>query len=278
MAHPITTTSLVLCQICHNSQFKYRCPGCAVQTCSLACVKSHKLKNNCDGKRKLTEFVKLDKFNYRNLTDDISFLESSARKIARAQGPVLSQSLPQTQTANQSVMCSRHVIGKLKRAASFRKINLKLAPFMTTRRRQNSTHCNASNPNNVSKATKMFWHLKWVCADVQFEETKVNENMVIRHLIQRLLYSTENDRKLDEESINRLALFRSTVKSEYGDTDTLISDPCVAMEAEHLNKSNSYYSFDLDKSLRDNLTGKTIVEYPVIHILPKQQTEAYNFV
>ena len=31
-----------LCQNCQHEDFKYKCPACGVQTCSLACTKAHR--------------------------------------------------------------------------------------------------------------------------------------------------------------------------------------------------------------------------------------------
>lgn len=39
-----------LCEICHKVPFKYKCPGCARRTCSLACSKQHKITFDCSGK------------------------------------------------------------------------------------------------------------------------------------------------------------------------------------------------------------------------------------
>ncbi len=38
-----------LCEVCGEKPFKYTCPGCNKRTCSLACVKKHKLDvASCD--------------------------------------------------------------------------------------------------------------------------------------------------------------------------------------------------------------------------------------
>ncbi len=36
-----------LCQMCKEAVFKYKCPACAIRTCSLPCVKKHKV--DCSG-------------------------------------------------------------------------------------------------------------------------------------------------------------------------------------------------------------------------------------
>ncbi|KAG0663278.1 hypothetical protein C6P45_000883 [Maudiozyma exigua] len=40
----------VMCEICHEHPFKYKCPGCLKRTCSLDCSKRHKQQENCTGK------------------------------------------------------------------------------------------------------------------------------------------------------------------------------------------------------------------------------------
>ena len=53
--------------MCKESVFKYRCPRCLVKTCSLPCVKQHKLTSGCNGQRDKTAFVSLDDFTDLNL-------------------------------------------------------------------------------------------------------------------------------------------------------------------------------------------------------------------
>lgn len=40
-----------ICQECTQNPWKYRCPCCSILTCSLPCVKSHKQRTNCTGKK-----------------------------------------------------------------------------------------------------------------------------------------------------------------------------------------------------------------------------------
>lgn len=57
------------CAICNSTAIKYTCPGCGVKSCSLDCVKRHKLEYECDGKRVKTAFVKLSQFTENNFYD-----------------------------------------------------------------------------------------------------------------------------------------------------------------------------------------------------------------
>jgi len=55
------------CEVCEVAVFKYRCPRCLVKSCSLPCVKRHKLTSGCNGQRDKTAFVSLVDFTDLNL-------------------------------------------------------------------------------------------------------------------------------------------------------------------------------------------------------------------
>ncbi len=42
---------------------KYTCPGCAAQSCSLACVKAHKQASGCSGTRNRVQYTDLRGFH-----------------------------------------------------------------------------------------------------------------------------------------------------------------------------------------------------------------------
>ena len=45
------------CSICCSQKPRYRCPACNMRTCSMECVKQHKIEENCSGKRDPTKKV-----------------------------------------------------------------------------------------------------------------------------------------------------------------------------------------------------------------------------
>ncbi|KAH6820402.1 HIT-type Zinc finger family protein [Perilla frutescens var. hirtella] len=53
----------------------YKCPGCSLRTCSLACVNYHKQRTACSGKRPLTNFIPISKFDDNLLLSDYNMLE-----------------------------------------------------------------------------------------------------------------------------------------------------------------------------------------------------------
>eukprot|EP01018_Ginkgo_biloba_P018681 Gb_31758 [translate_table: standard] len=71
------------CEECGKNPPKYKCPGCGLRSCGLACVKAHKERTQCTGKRNRTEFVPLSQFNDNWLISDYNLLEETLR-IAEA--------------------------------------------------------------------------------------------------------------------------------------------------------------------------------------------------
>ena len=59
------------CELCNENLSKYKCPRCFVETCSLQCVKQHKIDNNCSGVRDQAAFVDMKKFNDRHLLNGL---------------------------------------------------------------------------------------------------------------------------------------------------------------------------------------------------------------
>mmetsp|Transcript_35535 Transcript_35535/g.100082 ORF Transcript_35535/g.100082 Transcript_35535/m.100082 type:complete len:445 (+) Transcript_35535:62-1396(+) len=55
---------------------KYSCPGCGRRSCSVICVKSHKAKYDCSGKRRRdVDYCPLHQFDEAKLLQDYEFLE-----------------------------------------------------------------------------------------------------------------------------------------------------------------------------------------------------------
>lgn len=58
----VTIPESKLCEECKQTEWKYKCPGCELRSCGLACVKAHKTRTGCSGKRDRTAFVPLAEF------------------------------------------------------------------------------------------------------------------------------------------------------------------------------------------------------------------------
>jgi hypothetical protein len=74
-----------LCAICHTNPLKYKCPRCGIQTCSLACVKRHKLWSQCSGLRNPAAYRKRGELaTPASVDQDYNFITSVERSLARA--------------------------------------------------------------------------------------------------------------------------------------------------------------------------------------------------
>lgn len=83
-------TRLPPCASC-AAPSKYRCPRCAVASCSAACVAAHKAGprgggagGGCSGRRDVAAFVGLRQFSDAQLRADYTFLEEAGRVAERA--------------------------------------------------------------------------------------------------------------------------------------------------------------------------------------------------
>lgn len=65
-----------LCEECKLKESKYKCPGCSFRSCSLPCVKAHKERTGCMGKRNRTQFVPLSQFDDNQLLSGTSYHSS----------------------------------------------------------------------------------------------------------------------------------------------------------------------------------------------------------
>lgn len=86
---PLLTT---LCSICHIEPPKYRCPRCAVRTCSLACTRRHKAWSSCSGIRDATAYVPPAKLKTPAGVDhDFNFLSGIERSVQRSEKEIIEE-------------------------------------------------------------------------------------------------------------------------------------------------------------------------------------------
>uniref|UniRef100_A0AC35U1W5 HIT-type domain-containing protein n=1 Tax=Rhabditophanes sp. KR3021 TaxID=114890 RepID=A0AC35U1W5_9BILA len=72
------------CDQCGKVTFRYRCPRCELKTCSLPCVKQHKVDRNCDGiKAPFVPIQKFSQFDDDKSLKDQEFMGGLKRKLNR---------------------------------------------------------------------------------------------------------------------------------------------------------------------------------------------------
>ena len=73
-------TKSLKCWNCNNKPI-YKCPKCETRSCSLECVKKHKIEADCDGLRDKTKYVPLQKFTDMDVVNDFRLLEDVSFQV-----------------------------------------------------------------------------------------------------------------------------------------------------------------------------------------------------
>ncbi|XP_074524645.1 box C/D snoRNA protein 1 [Halichoeres trimaculatus] len=238
--------SLSNCGVCGSGEAKYRCPACLSHSCSLQCVKKHKADSGCSGVRNKTAFVTLSQFDEMALLSDYRFLEDTGRFADGANRDSL-------------VRTPRSTMKAKRLAANARKMNitLRFLPVTFTKSRENSTFF-------LSKEQLFLWHVKLIFpqSGTEFSQRRVSEKQTLEQILTPYIHPTESD------PVTRQKL-KMYVHAPFDHVK-------VFMKAEG-RKANSvrYHELDIHKSLRDNLSYKTLIEYPVLHVVLRDHWKNY---
>ncbi|KAI8892606.1 hypothetical protein BC833DRAFT_653565 [Globomyces pollinis-pini] len=237
------------CCVCQKKP-KYTCPGCSLKSCSLDCVKQHKVLTSCDGVRDKVAFVPRSKYNINNLTSDYTLLENySTMSDARARTNI--DLVKPNHNESQHISKKQKLFSK---NLSDYQINIKFMPSRLSRSKTNQTRFQKNS-------STFFWTLELAYKDANV--TIVDHNISDKSLIKNIV-----DNHLEERpgnSLNRLNLISYVGKSYF-----------VYLKNE-LRKPNEakYYQLDLDSTLADSLRESTLIEFPTIeiyqHPLPENQ-------
>ncbi|KAH9253197.1 hypothetical protein BASA81_008879 [Batrachochytrium salamandrivorans] len=196
------------CQVCQAKAFKYSCPKCETKTCSVDCVKRHKLETECDGrlaKRQKT----LDMFDSRSqmtsemMGTDLEFLFQGIDTINKSKEPDTSK-LGHSQV--------------VKRAKQLGCTVMIMPPTLNQHAR------------NTSKMFKKRIH--WRVEIMEGNERRVMENVDEECKMSDLLLPEQKHLQLELEQFEQ---------------------PRVLV--------------DLQATLQQCLQGKTIIEFPILHVV-----------
>ncbi|KAI8518397.1 Box C/D snoRNA protein 1 [Branchiostoma belcheri] len=239
------------CESCGEDMPKYRCPRCDRLSCSLPCVKKHKSDHGCDGVRDKTAYVPVKEFTERHLLSDYRFLEEVDRRV---------------DNANRDVQAHKRTNNKfmnlLRSKARQSGVTLKLLPAGFTRRRQNTTQFNR-------KFQMMNWRVEWSfpLSDLEafYSDKWVPEDTVLK---------TALEKYVDPEKANPVVRLRLKT---YCSRE--LSHIHLLMKVEE-RRANSvrYDELDADMTLKENLRGKVVVEFPTILVVLREQMHKYKLV
>ncbi|KAK4349265.1 hypothetical protein RND71_032020 [Anisodus tanguticus] len=222
-----------LCSECKLNSWKYKCPACFIRTCSLPCVKAHKQTTSCTGKRSLTDVVPLSNFDDNILLADYNMLEDVKRVAESAK------------RIRQEICGYTHFrlpmrLKNLQRAANGRRTKILFLSNGMSKREKNKTYYN-------NRKKFISWTIEWRfhLTDTVLIDHGVHENTSLQSVIENHLKPSPWNhplRQFCEEPLDSLKFFIQK------------------------GTKSSFYELDIKASLREQLTNKVILEYPVIYV------------
>eukprot|EP00117_Sycon_ciliatum_P024251 scpid63580/ scgid0894/ Box C/D snoRNA protein 1; Zinc finger HIT domain-containing protein 6 len=243
---------------------KYRCPGCARQTCSLPCTRGHKDKYGCTGSRDRTAYVGLDKYSTQHLKSDFVFLEEVDRKV---------NNLQRLSSQMKTSDWKRNRRNVLARAAKSHGVRYEVLPVVLARSKENISSYH-------KKSDRLTWFVKWIFpqADNTVFSDSVSDATTLEDALKKYIGGEQAEPTL-----------RCRLTSYNQGSNGSLSSVQLFMPAENQPaNANCFYRFELSSSLRCNLDGCVLYEYPTIHVVlassdvkshtPSTTDAAYNIV
>ena len=274
------------CAVCDAGvAAKYRCPGCAVVSCSLACSKRHKqMGEGCSGKRKVAEFKDIRDFTDADLVSDYRFLEDALLEKDRAKRwrPRFRPGSDAAARADRAPAAIK-TVDLLTQKAADRGVQLFCMPDGMARRVANTTFYDR-------KRDLMQWRVEWlfhgpptardddeekngrvgvekVAPVARTEDAKVDETATIGSALRaHFAPGPGNAARLHE-----LRRFRSLRERRKAETPATIG---IFLAAEGRRADDPrFHRLALDATLRENLNGKRVLEFPTLHVavLPEDE-------
>ncbi|KAL6179188.1 hypothetical protein ACLB2K_050704 [Fragaria x ananassa] len=226
----------VLCEECKAKPSKYKCPGCSIRSCSLPCVKAHKSRTSCSGKRSQTHFVPISQMDDNLLLSDYNLLEEVKRVADSAQ-------------RLRNKLCKYNhfrlpfFLKCLRNAAYSRRTKLLFLPPGMSKRDTNQTRYD-------TRKKCITWTIEWRfhSTDVVLIDHGVNENMNLSSVLEDHLQPGPWNHQLRPfctEQLDSLKLFIRTRPK---------------------GTRSPYRKLDLRIPIRQQLANLDILEYPVIYV------------
>lgn len=239
------------CEVCAINEAKYTCPKCEVKTCQIACLKIHKKELECDGIRDKTKFVPLKQMTKMDLMSDYNFLEECTRYVSARKRDKMRN------ISRIDQVLPVHLY-KLRAACHVRKITLKYLLPHFSRHKENTTRLDLSNQ-------KIHWKIQWNFLingkKLTLSDDKCCETTKISELIWKYLDPASDDKRLEYYQSKGFDGIH------------------ILLKAEGVRGCNNrFYHLDIDLSLKENLAGKVIVEFPIMLIIPSDLLREFNIV
>jgi hypothetical protein len=153
------------------------------------------------------------------------------------------------------------------REAKSRGVDLRLMPFGMQRRRQNSSMYN-------KKSDTLYWRLEFVFSlaqhgELRHVERKVADNLSLNDILSKLLTTGDASDGLAPMRYRLKAYCLAEKKSELAVLMMRVDSPANGRE---------WHALDKDRPLREIFKGKTIVEFPTLHVAIPSESKNFALV
>ena len=284
--------SITTCQICEKKKKKYKCPACGIFTCSLICIRDHKIMKKCSGIYKQERFLSKNELNEKEGVKDYNYLNkilSGSEKIRK-----------NLNILNKKGNGSEALRFKLLRvfAKKLNNIKLEVMPFIMTRHRENLSFF-------YTKMKKIFWTVEILL----FSQTKINkpyiralssesicEDVCLEDLLKKIsIFDSEflvkTSKGLESENIIRyiqekelLIIYKNEKNNEKTEEKkTVIENNDKNLEENNQTciqkneKENSAFEvLNLEINLNSALSSKVIIEYPKLFLVFAENLEVWK--
>jgi len=266
------TSRFGVCQICEEKDGKYRCPRCEVVSCSLTCVTTHKEKDSCDGVRNKSKFIPLSRFTELDVISDYRLLESANRCVESYARDKLKR-VTQINPYSGRLELPKHLM--VFRNACFRRgeCRVRFLPPHFQRRKNNCSKLDWKKNLITWKVVINFVHSRCKIDKVVPETSLLYD--ILRPFVEVSAPAAEADDQVmsDEdaaadEQANEANPYLVYQAAGFGRLDIKLKAEGGENDSQHAEgggkKQRRYYDLRLDKSLRENLEGKSLIEHPVI--------------
>ncbi|KAK0048750.1 box C/D snoRNA protein 1-like isoform X1 [Biomphalaria pfeifferi] len=242
------------CEICNQTEAIYTCPCCELRTCSLPCVKEHKIRLGCSGERLKTAFVDKSQYGEGHLLNDYRLLEDANRKLYSFKS---SQDNRKNHSFSGPYMNKRTKL--LSTAAFKRGIKLQVLSQALTRHKNNTSYY-------MIRSDKILWHIGWhfVASNTEIKDERVPEDTILKDIAKKWINF------VDHPEMRKC--LRDYEKDNLEASQFLLKIECLPANRVRFFKLNP------NATLGDNLKGHCLTEFPTIYVLPPQYKDTQNFV
>lgn len=291
----------------------YRCPGCMRTSCSLACVNAHKAHYSCSGVRNRAAPVPKRDYSESHFMSDYCLLEDARRAVdaANAVRPRNYKDHRAPKKTEYPDAIPRRRMELLAREAAKRGIDLRFMPSMFLRHRRNSSNVRTvvlkedgtgeERPFEKTMIWSMevvFWGRGGGTRNVKISD--VDEDTPMKDILAGAVASLKikKDRLsgkedpyidfLDVPAENICAFLKNEVGLIKRLADAPIQLPDVYLRTAKRRKmadgvhvetydmeydTKKFNEVETATTIRESLYGRSIVEYPIVHIVVKGSEE-----